>query len=106
MSQPDETTLLLHDNVRAPKAATRSSNYLRNILPLCVVMLIIDMANYVAIAAQTAILEDIACRKYYSSATHRIHSLDVETQNCKIEPVQSEIALIIGWKDAIETIPG
>src|SRR4051794_32743860 len=109
MSHCDEITPLLEtDPNDAPETRARTSQSASNsplwtILSLSAVMLILDISSYVAIAPETAIFEDIACNKYYTAFGH---AGDSNSERCKIEPIQSEVALISGWKDALETIPG
>jgi hypothetical protein len=55
-------------------------------------------------SSQTAILQDIVCAKYYASSTPP--SLPPRRGECKIEPVQSEVAHINAWKDVFEALPG
>lgn len=50
--------------------------------------------------AANKIFEDILCRQYY--AAHPIHPSE---QNCKIAPVQNELARINGWKDTFDALP-
>ncbi|OQD60699.1 hypothetical protein PENPOL_c021G03643 [Penicillium polonicum] len=66
-----------------------------------VLIMIVDIVASVPVAPRMVIFEDIICRNYYAAAQ------DSEgLSNCKIEPIQSELALINGWKDTFETIPG
>ena len=64
-------------------------------------MLILDIASSVPTAPRMVIFEDIICRNHYAAW------LDVsKLGNCKVNAVQSELALINGWKETFEKIPG
>ncbi len=60
-----------------------------------------DIAYSVAIAPRIVIFEEVICRQYYAKLQTGADGLD-----CKIEPIQSELALINGWKDTLSLIPG
>ncbi|EED14312.1 conserved hypothetical protein [Talaromyces stipitatus ATCC 10500] len=76
---------------------------LYTIASLCLVLFIFDISNYIAVVPQTAIFEEIVCRDYYSSGFSVLGNTSGD--KCKIEPIQSEVALISGWRDTFETIP-
>lgn len=59
-----------------------------------------DFGFFLAIPPQTKIFEDILCRQYYAA-----HPTPLFEQNCKIVPVQSELARINGWKDTFDAVP-
>lgn len=88
----DETPLLRNDAVK-PK-------FQRVIVAISVILLISQVGNFIAMAPQTAILEGIICRE------HAPLSSESEDGLCKSEPVQTELALVLGWKDTFEMIPG
>ena len=110
MAHGDESISLLdiHQNAaqgtETPSRTPRSSLWI--VLSLAAVMLILDISSYIAMAPETAILEDIACSKYYNRLEQMNPPASFQTRDCKIKPIQSEVALINGWKDALETIPG
>lgn len=60
-----------------------------------------DIAYSVAIAPRMVIFEDVICRQYYAEVQDVADGLD-----CKIDPIQSELARINGWKDTLSLIPG
>lgn len=65
------------------------------------VVLLADFGPYLAIPAQTKLLEDIICQRYYAS-----QGLPLGHENdCKIPHVQSELAVINGWKDTFDALP-
>ncbi|PYI35294.1 MFS multidrug transporter [Aspergillus indologenus CBS 114.80] len=103
-----ETTPLLQDTPEDPIQAQdtakspSSSSWVTLVVLLCGGAVLFDLANSLGSAAQTAIMENIVCKHYYSTAA----SGHLDADSCKIEPIQTEIALIAGWKDTFETIPG
>jgi MFS family permease len=75
----------------------------RILIAICTLLIVLDIAGYLAIAPQTKIFQDIICAKYYNET---ITSFQMDDKRCKIEPVQSEIALLNGWKDTLDQLPG
>lgn len=80
-------------------------SHVRVIALVATIVLISDLAGYAATAPQLQIFEDIICRQYYYSLQGESNHTG-QGVNCKIEPVQSELALINGWADTFQTIPG
>lgn len=66
-------------------------------------ILILDVVASVPTAPRMVIFEDIICRNHYASLQDGGGGGAVD---CKIEPVQSELAIINGWKETFDTIPG
>ncbi|RAL09039.1 uncharacterized protein BO97DRAFT_459422 [Aspergillus homomorphus CBS 101889] len=58
-------------------------------------------------APSMRILEDITCRKFYGSTTpFDSHGpRPIPEHECKVAPVQAEIAMIKGWDNALSCIP-
>ncbi|KZF26174.1 MFS general substrate transporter [Xylona heveae TC161] len=71
-------------------------------------ILIIDVSNDIQKAPQTEIFEKIICRRFYRDGNHALSdsASSLERYDCKIEPVQSEVALINGWLDTFAMLPG
>lgn len=59
-----------------------------------------DLGFFLSIPPQTKIFEDILCRQHYAA-----YPAQPSEQNCKIAPVQSELARINGWKDTFDALP-
>ena len=87
------------DVQRDARYRSASSRY---VLQLCVLTLIIDFCQSSVWAPLTAVFEEIICNHYYSST---VHSLFLLQQDCKVIPVQHELALVKGYKDAFSQIP-
>jgi hypothetical protein len=80
--------------------AKYTSNSSRIFVKLCVIMLLFDFTQYSVYAPLTAVFEDIICNHFYSLGFHGSLQRD-----CKVVPVQSELALVKGYKDAFNQIP-
>ncbi|KAM7205482.1 Major facilitator superfamily domain containing protein [Naviculisporaceae sp. PSN 640] len=78
----------------------------RTIVSVAAFVLILAFSSDLGFVPQTAILQDIVCESYY--AQHHIAGDPVQTgpaERCLIEPIQSEVAYINGWKDSLEILP-
>ncbi|KAJ6184693.1 hypothetical protein N7519_005994 [Penicillium mononematosum] len=67
-------------------------------IAISVLLMMADICNDIVMVPRMAIFEDIICRDYYAGIA--------AGADCKIEPVQSELACINGWKRAFTMIPG
>ncbi|KAJ5676528.1 uncharacterized protein N7477_002161 [Penicillium maclennaniae] len=90
-------------DVRVPR--TSRSRKLLVFLVCSVLILAVDFGFFMAAAPQTAVFEEIICRN---------HGLQPRSSNgtsggldpCKSELVQGELALVLGYKDTFDTLPG
>lgn len=80
------------------------SGWITAVLLLCGGALLFDLSNNLSEVAEVAILEDIVCRDYYAKSA--VNTIISAAERCKIEPIQTEIALLNGWRETFETIPG
>ena len=92
-----ETTRLLNN----PSREDSKPSALRSIVAAFTIHLLLNIATFLALTPQTAILQDIVCKKYYDQPNTRNETI----RDCSIEPVQGEVAYVIGWETAIENIP-
>lgn len=102
-TSPHETTPLLEgqnesQNEHSPQPSPKYGLW-HVVAVTCSAALLFDVAGYLGVTAQTAIFEEIVCQEY-----HATHVLDQE--GCKIEPIQTEIALLNALIDTFQTIPG
>ncbi|KAE8380876.1 major facilitator superfamily domain-containing protein [Aspergillus bertholletiae] len=79
----------------------RRYNPLYMTLVASLIFLIADTVSAMTMAPRLAIFEKIICQDHYS----QVLSKDGGVGDCKIEPVQSELALINGWREALDNIP-
>ncbi|KAK3329762.1 major facilitator superfamily domain-containing protein [Apodospora peruviana] len=101
--QPDETSNLLDQDPAKKRPA--APDPLRTILSAAVVLLILQIASQLELVPETAILQDIICRKYYEGLDLDPSIQPDPVDRCKIEPVQAEVAYINGWTASLGIIP-
>ncbi|KAM7192298.1 Major facilitator superfamily domain containing protein [Rhypophila sp. PSN 637] len=77
----------------------------RTILSVAAFILMLSFSGDLGFVPQTAILQDIVCDKYYAQHVADGPALASPAERCLIEPVQSEVAYINGWKDSLEILP-
>ncbi|KAL4867040.1 hypothetical protein BDV12DRAFT_172074 [Aspergillus spectabilis] len=91
----EETTPLLPSHL-PPRNRHQYSWFL---FLLCTVVVTLDFGASLSIAPQTQILENIIC--------HNLHpNVAASSSLCKDIDVRSELALITGWKETFDQIPG
>lgn len=76
---------------------------------VCALLLLIDIAGFLGLAPQTQIFEDIICQNYYAGIDkkpNQSYTAISDDERCKIEPVQSELAMILGYKETFDQLPG
>lgn len=111
--EPRERDPLLAEHngtILAPETATQNmlaSKRTRILILLCVSIVAADFGNYLAYAPQLAIFESIICQQYHPDgvAITLQGSMDA-TSPCKSPDVQGELAILNGWKDTFDQIPG
>jgi hypothetical protein len=67
------------------------------LIQVCMITLLFDFTQYSSYAPLTAVFEEIICNHYYPPGS--------ALRDCKSVPVQSELALVKGYKDAFNQIP-
>ncbi|KAH6647203.1 major facilitator superfamily domain-containing protein [Truncatella angustata] len=77
--------------------ATVSSDSSRVLIQICIVTLLFDFTQYSVYAPLTEVFEEIICNNFYPAGSLQ--------RDCKSIPVQSELALVKGYKDAFNQIP-
>lgn len=101
----------IHSETQPPLAqATGSKSKKFFVFTVCAVFLLCaDFGFFMSSAPQLAVFEDIICRDY-KATLHRAGNLSDSSLSvsnpCKSEAVQSELALVIGYKDTLEVLPG
>lgn len=99
----------------APGVFTRHA--LITLIILGTILFVLEAGNYISMAPQRAIFEQIVCDGYYvafNGGKKRAADLsvlrgggpDAIDERCKIEPVQSEVAFVSEWLDTFQMIPG
>ncbi|KAK2810690.1 hypothetical protein FQN50_002733 [Emmonsiellopsis sp. PD_5] len=75
---------------------------------LCLLLIFcIDFGSYMSLAPQTRIYESIACRNYYESHDPGWNQsvAEIPEEQCKIAPVQGEVAFVQGMQGSFDAIP-
>ncbi|KAF1952033.1 MFS general substrate transporter [Byssothecium circinans] len=108
MAQASKTTPLIETSLTDQESPVHNphrapGNYVWKIAPLAIVMLLLDTSSYLSVGPEVAIFEQVACREYYGPT---FISDTMDESQCKIEPVQSEVAFVIAWNNALQTVPG
>ncbi|RAK90678.1 MFS general substrate transporter [Aspergillus costaricaensis CBS 115574] len=84
---------------RVPSLGSVSQHFL---LPLIFASVVAaDFGNYLSYAPQISIFESIICRRFGADS----HTVEVRG-GCKSPEVQAELALVNGWKDMFDQLPG
>ncbi|KAJ5188096.1 Major facilitator superfamily domain general substrate transporter [Penicillium cf. griseofulvum] len=101
-SEADERAPLLGgheaDHVDHSKITSFPRRHL--LLLVCLSVVAADFGNYLGYAPHIEILESIICRQARGSNSF------VGNDNCKSPDVQGELALVNGWKDTFDQVPG
>lgn len=76
--------------------STRRNRHQRlTLIGTCIQIMVTCFGLFLEMAPQTAIFQDIICNEYYKNGSTTVHMSEAD---CKIEPVQSQVALVNGWK--------
>lgn len=70
-------------------------------IAISVLLMTAEFTNLIILAPRMAIFEHIICRQYYADQQNIAGVAD-----CKVEPVQSELARVNGWKRTSSMVPG
>jgi hypothetical protein len=101
-SQRESEPLLAH------AISTPNSKKLLVFTVCAVFLLSAEFGFFMSTAPQMAVFEDIICRDY-KLTLHRTGDVAMSPSSpdpCKSEAVQGELALVIGYKDMIDVLPG
>jgi hypothetical protein len=72
------------------------------VVAVSLLILVVDMVAIAPTAPRMVIFENIICRNHYGAW----QAGGVGLLDCKVAAVQSELALIDGWRTTFDTIPG
>ncbi|KAJ5720497.1 MFS general substrate transporter [Penicillium malachiteum] len=108
MNAHDEYQLLLGTGT-SPESdqmePTSKSQKLTVMIAACTLVLAMDFGFYLTAAPQTEVFENIICQNYMAALGE--HADKTSTEDiCKSKPVQSELALVNGWKDTSDVLAG
>jgi MFS family permease len=99
--QCEETPLLGHEHAPEVPRSTRP-RWILIILSLGIIA--INFGSYLSMAPQIQIFESIICRKLHPEVAPLTG--DQIDARCKAPDVQGELALVNGWKETLDTLPG
>lgn len=116
-SAPDERTLLLRDDQApdeasaAPGAKTASAErriQLRTQLGVILFAIAIYLYEYMTIAPETSIREDIICEAYYNKLGHGVSAMTTGSteRDCMVPAVQRELSLVNQVYVTLHQLPG
>ncbi|RHZ54843.1 putative MFS transporter [Aspergillus thermomutatus] len=100
--QCEETPLLGHDHALESRRSTRA-RWILIILSLGIIAM--NFGNYLSMAPQIQIFESIICRKMHPEIALLTNEEQIAAR-CKAPDVQGELALVNGWKETLDTLPG
>ncbi|KAJ9244771.1 hypothetical protein DTO169E5_1592 [Paecilomyces variotii] len=100
----DEDTPLLGTEDAQTKSTSRSQK-LTVMIAASTLILAMDFGFYLTAAPQIKIFESIVCHNYLA-VIGKPPGTTLTEDICKSEPVQSELALVNGWKDTSDVLPG
>jgi hypothetical protein len=75
------------------------------IISIAAIVSMLEVSSAIAGTPQVQNLEAIVCKKYCDGTSLGI-SHPSDDPRCKTEPIQTEVALINGWKNTLEMVPG
>jgi len=87
------------------ESPTRHPNFVVVATVLIISFFLVEIGDYMMRAPLARILENIVCRKYYESTSSFI-VLPIPEENCKVGPIQRELAMLKGWDITISCVPG
>jgi len=73
----------------------------------CALIVIYEMSLFLQFAPTTEIMESILCEDYYSQGSSEIvRPGDFNNEECKEAPIQTELALVLGWQPLFNSVAG
>ena len=89
-----------------PISSTRPRYYVLGLI--LGIVFVTDLANSVSKAPLMRVFESIICQNHFALVDPNLTSSNgfVEERHCKAAPVQEELALLRGWQDFFDYLPG
>lgn len=100
--QCEETPLLGHDHAPESGHSTRARWVL---IVLSLGIIAVNFGSYLAMAPQIQIFEYIICQKMHPEIALLTPQEQIDAR-CKSPDVQGELALVNGWKETLDALPG
>jgi hypothetical protein len=97
-----------HASLELPRAAKKTKPWVVLVVLCLLLIAIVDMGAFLAEPPKTRIFEANICLEYYRA--HDASVIDehgnVPEKLCKIDAVQQKLAMIFGWQDTFDALPG
>lgn len=98
----DETVPLLSSSKGVDPPVNKALRR-RVFIALLAMICILDLGAVLGASPATQIYEEIICWNHYNDISKNPSKmLDKVPRDCKIEPVQSELAFLTGWMDTVQ----
>ncbi len=99
---PDEPTATSHviPQTRSPRAI---------VLLLALMAFVLIFGDWLLLVPSTRIYEDIICHHYYDNLEDQRHvslTEKIDEKLCKLDPIQSELAIIMAGINVSRAVPG
>ncbi|EPS43686.1 hypothetical protein H072_2318 [Dactylellina haptotyla CBS 200.50] len=103
---PADVLIDSETGAQSPANTTRKAAIIISLF--VIIVFVFDLGNAFFQAPIVRIYEDIICRKYYDIHQPELHPAGkaIPEDQCKIPPVQQELALIRGMEPVFDAIPG
>lgn len=107
---PRDTSPLLGPPSPSPsgKPTTKDTHYIRIVVLVTASVFLLEIGDFMMRAPTLRLMEDILCRQYYDSRDDESIDLrlPIPEDNCKIAPIQGELAMLRGWDTTFSCLPG
>ncbi|KAH8588375.1 major facilitator superfamily domain-containing protein [Bisporella sp. PMI_857] len=107
--EPRESSPLLPTSSREASPVRHAPHplYIRVTTIICISIFLIEIGDYLMRAPSMRMMEDIICSHYYRShdPTRYSLSIPIPEADCKIPPVQAEVAFLRGWDVTLSSLP-
>jgi MFS family permease len=103
-----EVSPLLEPPLSSPPSLVSRKIHRRVLILVLVGLLSLEMGDFITTAPLIRIFETITCYKWYSKHDTSVIGPGgiISEKLCKIEPVQSEVALLEGYSRFFDAVPG
>ncbi|KAF3938114.1 hypothetical protein ABW19_dt0207956 [Dactylella cylindrospora] len=105
--ETQQPRIVENDDATPPQISHTARKALPIIILAVVIIFVFDFANMLIQTPMIRIYEEIICRKYFDSQKSSLYpaGTEIPEDECKIAPVQRELALIMGMEPVFDAIP-
>lgn len=91
----------------SPSVTPTHPKFLRVVVISVVCIFLMELGDFMLRAPFMRILEDSICRSYFKSISAGIDfALPIPEEDCKLPPIQRELANLKGWNITFQCLPG